>query len=730
MKPGNKKNLLLSCSLAAMLGAALIQPLPVWAEEDIPSRDIYVIYDDSGSMYKDYGKDVPVDTWSKAKYSMEVFASMLSPDDTMKIYYMSDYSKDGDKDGARLVLEGEDDAKTNVLKIRNEQTKSGNTPFETVEEAYEDLQEADGEEKWLIVLTDGQFLNGEKTEKEQEQKLNEFLISKDSDINVIFLGLGQDAQKIDENRNKEIYSERAADADQIFDKVTEVFNRVYNTSSLKQVGSDGTFTLDVPMSQITVFVQGKDSEILGLVDENGKDAGKLDSIVDVETADDSDNKSHPDSKPKEKLEGAVAVFDGDFAPGTYQVKTKNAARTEIYYKPNLALTAWLEDSSGNKIDQMKDLPSGDYTIHFELISGLDQTPLPADNIVSDSGDLEYEAIIKNNGRQLDGVYKDGDTIHVDEGELDLDVTATFMRYNRISDHLSLSAFDDKTVTFEMEEPSEWRLGKTLESAQPTRLIMKVQDQMPTAEEWAQVTVPEITVNTDTETPVDAPVITKSDEPGVFLIEPQKDQSKFENVTYSKADLTIKMDETVDQIPWQGEETVEVRIRDNRSWLTQHLKWISQNWWWAILLPILLLILGALYIPGVKKYLPKLPKKMNIECKPVNLGSGKVRNEDSVFTINSSSTWMPFKPQEGRFRIVPASSDSDLPMMKVKAAGNNQMTVMNPAMFRDGNVIINGEVITDETKPFPKLKRSSEIIVKTKSEVYELHLNQKYVPDED
>ena len=45
------------------------------ADESLPTRVINVVYDDSGSMIKNKNKNV--DTWCQAKYSMEVFASML-----------------------------------------------------------------------------------------------------------------------------------------------------------------------------------------------------------------------------------------------------------------------------------------------------------------------------------------------------------------------------------------------------------------------------------------------------------------------------------------------------------------------------------------------------------------------------------------------------------------------------------------------------------------------------
>lgn len=715
---------------------------PVYAEEDLPSRDIYVVYDDSGSMYKNYATGENVDTWSKAKYSMEVFASMLGEQDVMKIYYMSDYSKDGKADGPKITIEGDDDPNQNILKIQEQKTASKDTPFEAVEEAYDDLEDSSGEEKWLIVLTDGQFLNGNGTQDEQKNKLDQFLNEKDSDINVIFLGLGQEAQNIDEVKSRNIYSERAVDSNQILEKVTEVFNRVYNTNSLKEIGSDGTFELDVPMSRITVFVQGDGSKVKSLKDAGGKEVGELVDSVKVSTTEKSDNSEHPDSNPKERLQGEIAIYEGEFTPGTYQVNTENAAKTEIYYQPNLAVTAYLTNSNGERVDETMDLPSGDYTLHFEMISGLDESSLPENNIIDESGDIEYEAHIKNNGKLIGEGYNDGDTIHVEEGGLEIDVTATFLRYNRVHDNLALSAFSDKAVTFESSDPSDWTLNKTLEANEPYFVSMKVEGKTPTEQEWEQVGVPEIVVDENAEAKISAPIIEKTEEPGVFVITPNSEQSDFNHVPYGKETLKIVMDQSVDSIPWQGESDVELNIQDQRNWFIRHLDWIAGNWWWAILLPILLLIIAIGYIPGVKKYLPKLPKKMNIRCIPKDSMNNSEMNKSSILEIDSKRKYLPYFAQSAQFNIAPKIADEpNFRKMRVKAVGDQRMIIENIEAFNKGNVRIDGKPVgennyrADRQKANDRKKdkgfvnkpigRTAKITVDGVNYTFQMRLNEKF-----
>lgn len=179
---------------ASMLGAGFsLNPSPILAKEDLPSREINIVYDDSGSMYEEAGQSA--DTWSKAKYSMEVFASMLGEDDDMNIYYMSDYSPKGSKDGPKIELSGSDDAQDNVDEIHDKRTYSEFTAFETVEAAYDDLETSDADEKWLVILTDGDFqINGQPVDDKAQvtKMMDDFFNAKDPDVNVVFLAIGNE----------------------------------------------------------------------------------------------------------------------------------------------------------------------------------------------------------------------------------------------------------------------------------------------------------------------------------------------------------------------------------------------------------------------------------------------------------------------------------------------------------------------------------------------------------
>lgn len=128
------------------------------AEGNAPSRTINLVYDDSGSMIVN-DKGEYVDTWCQAKYAVEVFAGMLGDNDTMNVYVMSDF-ENGVDGNPKLVLKGRDGAEKNVSEVHNMVTVDGNTPFNAVRAAEAALESTKADEKWLVVLTDGEFEDG------------------------------------------------------------------------------------------------------------------------------------------------------------------------------------------------------------------------------------------------------------------------------------------------------------------------------------------------------------------------------------------------------------------------------------------------------------------------------------------------------------------------------------------------------------------------------------------
>ncbi len=718
-----------------VVSVCLLRPHSLLAQEDLPSRAIYIVYDDSGSMYVDNDGNM-VDTWSKAKYSMEVFASMLGHDDSMAIYYMSDYSKDGQKDGPKIELDGSDSTQINVQKIHSQRTASGYTPFETVEAAYADLEKNEADEKWLVILTDGDFQKNDEALEDKTkvtQFMDDFFENKDSEVNVAFLAIGENVIPLTENQEENIFFEKAKDSSQILEKVTEISNRIFNMNRLNLNASEGQFEIDIPMSQFTVFVQGPNAKIEGLTNAQGQEVGTLEEVVGVKATETSDNDFHQDNPPDTALSGELATFTGSFPPGTYQVKAQNAQKIEIYYKPNLDVIAYLTTPSGEKITNLADLPTGDYSIHFELVSGLDQSALPQRNLINQSeGGIQYQARIKNNGKTLDSLFKDGDSIHVEQGNLDIDVTATYLKYNTSTTHLNYNIWAEKMVSFETIDQGPWTLNKTLEPTNPFKVKLLVEGQTPTYEEWEQIGLPSIQV---LKSSCDTPTVIKEDTPGLYSIVPNEQQTNFEWETYNQADFILKFDQEIDQIPWQGSQEVSVKIDDKRNWFIRHGKWFQENWW-VVGLGLILLIGLIGYLPPFKKWLPKMPNTPKITCQPKD-GSDETVSPGQI-KKDFLSTWIPWRAQKAKIQFIPRGRIGVYaPDLEVKATKNGKMELTNLEAFKNTTVQRDSEFLTEvieeyqststqskKQKPF-LIKRTSVIETEGEDEKFICSLKDKF-----
>ena len=141
--------------LFVMMAGSSFAALAEEEADNTPSRVLNVVYDDSGSML--INGDTWVDTWCQAKYAMEVFAALLEEKDTLNIFPMSTNSSSG-RNPDMITVSGKDPVSQRVSRIHDMQTEQAlGTPYNAVSQAVEHLKRQNADQKWLIVLTDGQF---------------------------------------------------------------------------------------------------------------------------------------------------------------------------------------------------------------------------------------------------------------------------------------------------------------------------------------------------------------------------------------------------------------------------------------------------------------------------------------------------------------------------------------------------------------------------------------------
>lgn len=444
-----KKKRLLSLLIAfiMLLSAAAAFTVPAKAVVRSRRRQINIVYDDSGSMASNERT-----RWSQAKYAMEVFVAMMGTGDRITIFPMSAFSyrdfggENGDQSstwGKVVELSGDEPVEERIGKIDRMNGDNGiyrNTPIGSVEAAGNNLRESDADEKWLVILTDGEFDTGKNANGAPGEAIPPEITNKtitgyaDNKTKVAYVAIAieEDKAKLLSTK-KENYFPFEAKEETILQTVTQVARTVYN---YKNIPVSGTRTKivspDIPVSKFVVFAQGKDVEI-GELKLQGAPLDCDTSSAEVGVP--QNTKYRPQNgyniKIADGLNGKVVTYtckdeSRPFAPGDYEF-TANSNNVEVYFEPGVEIQAILESSSGGMInlseDSVQALEEGLYTVHLRMVN-----PLTGEEVrITDTellSETELSVIVKDqNGNVTE--YKDGDVIEIREGSVEITAKAVF-----------------------------------------------------------------------------------------------------------------------------------------------------------------------------------------------------------------------------------------------------------------------------------------------------------------
>ena len=668
----------------------------------VPNRVINVVYDDSGSMiYSDAAK-AKVDTWCQAKYSMEVFASMLGQEDTMNIYVMSDFDDGPKADGPYLSLRGKDGALHNVNEVHNMLTAHGWTPFEAIEKAYDDLRKETNCEKWLVVLTDGDEFQhggnttGKKYTKENIEPMESFFQQKDSDVNVIYLAIGTEAVSITGKPSDNLFSLRAESNDQILSQITDICSRIFKMDKLKKVDiSSGKIEFDVSMSELIVFAQGDDVSISGITGADGKKIGG--EKVDVKYSEVATSKvyepgyslmnKYDDPVIDTGLVGCIATYRGEFDPGEYIVDVSNAKTLEVYYKPHVDIMLYLIDKNGEEIAYDDGVKAGEYTIKFGFINPATKESLPTSELL---GDIHYEAEIGREGGGNTLKYSDGATIELNEGTYHISAQAEFLKIFSIStEDVPFEVYNDKEIEFSVTEAPTYQLTKEgfVNDNVPMTVHATMGGQELTEGQWQYLTTPELTTSWLADKRVELK-IEKSENVGDFLIYPSLQDGKTTIGDYGDIEFSLVSETVVGKSTWKGAVEGIIDIDDQRSWFERNIDKVIKG---AIAAAVLWLICG--YLPIFKHRLPKKLKKNPVVTTKPKMPGKKGGEYTGKFEKKRITVILPYVPERGVIRYVPKGVIGAR-TLEVKAVGSNRMEIVNTASFEGNKTVkINGDVVT-------------------------------------
>ncbi len=672
------------------------------AEENTPTRVINVVYDDSGSMVETGGQKV--DTWCQAKYAMEVFAALLGEKDTLNIYAMSDY-EGGAKPAPRLMLDGAAGQKANVAKVHEMLTKAGNTPFDAVRKAYSDLTEAQADEKWLVVLTDGEFQGVED--------IDGFFRQKSPDVRVMFLGMGPNAAGISADDQNGIYFEHAETSKQILEKITGICTRIFNSDRLEVNVSAKTLSFDVPMAELIVFAQGANAEITDITGEDGKVYAASGTPVTVQYSEQAaTNKS--DCLVDRDLKGCLLTFKDDFPQGNYQLNVSGADTIEVYYKPNVEVAAYLTNADEEEVTDLQNLKAGEYTLTFGLVKAGTTEKVSQSKLL---GDVTYSATVTSQGVTQEGTYSSGDKVQLEEGSLVIDVTAHYLEYNTVSTYLDYSIYSDKTLDLTVTDNPEYQVTKDgIQAEKPILVKATLDGRELTEDEWNQMTVPEVQISDDRKM-FGEPEVKKSGTPGVYEITVTGPIGGLSSRIYESCPFTVHYDGKNGEATWTGETDGVLNMKDQRTLL-------QRFWNTAVRIIRIAVIVGI--ILGYTVFKPRFPKTL-VKCPYIEGDSLDPRFSPPAahgkFEIDLLSRILPYTAQKGELKFVPPGV-SGVAKAKLKAARDGGAWLTNPQDFIGKDIAFNGNPIPENAKKKVRFSVRNMITCKKDQITYTCYTTKK------
>ncbi len=598
--------------------------------------EIAVVFDNSGSMYED-------ESWCQAKYAMEIFASMLNYDngDKLNIFPMWQVTTDGSKPKTGGSYEPiEISGKKDIDKISNLFTVyPAGTPYAPVTEAYDYLKSVNGGcEKWLIVLTDGEF-NNEAREESADINLQDRLpVLASDEIHVQYLGFGK-AKELKEDSAYPNFHAKKSTAVSLKEDLIEVCNSIFQRTVLENALDGSKLELDMSMRKIIVFAQGANAKIVSLENAKGDEIKKtLDSDqrkYSTIKANDYTTKSgvvNPCSKaPVDKtLAGQVVTFAA-CKKGNYTLNVTGAEKVQIFYEPDVDIHFEIKKNA-KKIDLSKGrIVAGKYNAHYSLVdrvTGEDVTMgQPLMGKVSLMG-----TIIDSNGKQTP--FESGKEI-----DLQPDAKIYFnIEGQYLNDYTITTDSDKKGFEFEVIAPEE-KLEIDAECREKGNWY-----NLQKKDEWKPIYV-SLTVN-------DKPV---SDEK---LKSMKLDFNCSKDLTYtakmlpgeSAYEIYVGKNEKGEFVkPENGIYTISVkgsyvdkydRPVDDKTSTTFEIQPYSQIWRWLIYVVIFAILLALFLLFMSRKVLPRkrslVKEKCDFYIKNKRVGGGDFNYDPKNKTLKISS----------------------------------------------------------------------------------------------
>ena len=540
--------------------------------------DIAVVFDNSGSMYQNQG-------WCRAKYAMEIFASMLNYDkDKLHIFPMWEVTTDGSQPnsgGSYAAIEVK--SKKDIDKISNLYTvRPSNTPFAPITEAYNYLKTSTADEKWLVILTDGEFnqeARGQGASIDLQKRVSS-LASKE--IKVQYLGFGG-ATALKANEANNFFAKKSSDTS-LKDDLIGICNSIFQRSVLPSNRLNGEkLNLDLSMKNVIVFAQGANAKITSLKDSSGKEvAVSLDSgrrkYSDIKA------KGYADAPIDTSLVGQVVTFTA-CPKGEYTLSYTGADKIQIFYEPDVDIDISFTNSDGQKIEKPEDFVAGEYTVNSKIVDASTGEDVTSHELMGN--DVKLSTYVKTSKDAEKKEYANGSKIIFEpDDSTDIWVEGEYLGKYKISskddknwDWLNGIEISPETVDFKIDatvlQSQSWFKTKDHDNWKPIRVAMTLKGQPLTDEQLAKV---KLSITTSGDLKYRCEPILGESAYNVYIA--QDENGKYIEPETGK----YKLNASATYIDEYGEETT---AKDDVSF---EIQWYSKFWRWLLWILIILAII--------------------------------------------------------------------------------------------------------------------------------------------
>ncbi len=670
------------------------------------ARAIYVVFDNSGSMYGPGNM-----AWSQATYAMEVFAAMMNYDngDQMKIFPMHDVTTDGTGATSSITVSSISD----IAQIHNMYTPQPlGTPYTQVNTAANELaallDSGGAAEGWLVVLTDGDFdsdLPATNLQSDLEQKAE----MRDN-MYVQYLAMGSDIKTVaDAKEEIGLYSQKVENSSQVINELAVISNRIFERNEYTSLKNDGSLSFDIPLSRLIVFAQGSDVSINSLKNKEGSEIN-LESNYEVScsSTDGGGLTSFVTETPTKdtSLRGQVAVFSDTSAimEGDYTLDVAGADSVKIYYEPDVRFGAGLY--RGDDQVDASTIEGGTYSIRVGFINQLTGEFIENTSLL---GEPEYKLTVNGEEYGLGGSSGAYQSVEIQaDGDL-LEISADVTYLNNYTDHIDMS-FQVCTLDMEVEAPKSAALKEIPDGSGRITVEAMRNGEPLTEEQWKNASVDveckdseggEFSIEWEVE---------PGEEVSTWTVSPRyKDGDMFSTGT-GPADITVSVSTEIDGQQYGKSENISMEIKDDRN-PVDYLK----RYWKEISICLLLLILVLGYVPPFKKRFPgKMKRRPSIECTAEKIGIHDMIVKGN-FEKNIVSMLIPYKAETGRLTFSPAPVKKTA---RLKAAGSGGIWILNTSAFQGkDDITFNGMSIPENYKGNYRMSASTIIVVSTPEFTY-------------